>query len=52
MKTVWCVGKWPEDNYKDFIVFENCPDTESDEFLIQEAKKAYSNDDEFYIVNH
>ena len=49
MKKVMCVGTWPEDNYKDFEVFE-VRENESEGDAILRAEKAYSSEDEFYIL--
>ena len=48
-RTVMCVGTWPEDNYADFVVYDDIGDW-TDEQAIKYAKKAYSDEDEFYIV--
>ena len=49
IKTVMCVGTWPEDNYEDFEVFDVL-DGETDADAIERAESAYSPDDNFYIV--
>lgn len=47
-KVVMCVGTWPEDNYKDFVVRE-VKDYETDEEAIECARASYGNDQEYYI---
>ena len=45
-----CVGTWPEDGYKDFVVF-NVLENETDEEAIFRAGQAYSHEEEFYVID-
>lgn len=47
-RVVMCVGTMPEDNYKDFEVFE-VKQYETDEEAIERAKLVYSENETFYI---
>lgn len=48
-RTVMCKGKWPEDNYADFVVYSDIGDM-PEEQAFANAREAYSDDNEFYIV--
>jgi len=48
-KVVMARGRWPEENYQDFLVF-HLRENETDDEAIARAKEAYNDPrDEFYI---